>query len=217
MKRIPLVISLAAISLAVCASLVIFSKGKVDWSKTPEIIDVIKNAATILALGIGAAWAYFNFFRGRTYRPRLEPHISGKVFIVKEVPYLSIIAQLTNVGLSDVDIQRKGTAISVYLYKASFPVSKVQEVPHEPLAAFDVFELHPWIEPGELIKDERMIVIPKGEWVGVRLEIRIVSRGIEWNAASVLEHPIISTTKAEPQLGLAEKSARPLTLQEKGQ
>jgi hypothetical protein len=37
-----------------------------------EWIATIKDVAEIIAVFVGGAWAYFNYFRGRTYKPRIE-------------------------------------------------------------------------------------------------------------------------------------------------
>jgi hypothetical protein len=37
------------------------------------IVDVLQKLFTIAAIVVGGIWAYFNFFKGRTYRMRLEP------------------------------------------------------------------------------------------------------------------------------------------------
>ncbi len=42
-------------------------------------IEVLKNVCEIAAITIGGIWTYFNFFKGRTYKPRLECEVDGSV------------------------------------------------------------------------------------------------------------------------------------------
>ena len=88
------------------------------------MFEILKNVATIIAIGAGAVWAYFNFFKGRTYRSRLEPKVSGKVISRNGASYLIVTAQLKNVGLSDVRIDQKGSALRVFVYTVGERQSK---------------------------------------------------------------------------------------------
>src|SRR2546429_3204710 len=118
-KPIKIILALIAIGVVVLITLALYnyySTVTVNWSKTKDVFDVLKNVATIIAFGAGAVWAYFNFFKGRTYRSRLEPKVSGKLISRNGANYLIVTAQLKNVGLSDVRIDQKGSALRVFAY-----------------------------------------------------------------------------------------------------
>src|SRR5262245_7455367 len=41
------------------------------------VLEDAERAFTILGIVVAGIWAYYNYFRGRTYRPRLEPEITA--------------------------------------------------------------------------------------------------------------------------------------------
>src|SRR5947209_20081286 len=74
----------------------------------------LKHSAEIVAIIVGGIWAYFNYFRGRTYRPRLECNLTVKPITDRSKSFLDIVVHVKNVGLSRVKIQQEGTAVLVY-------------------------------------------------------------------------------------------------------
>ena len=53
------------------------------------------------------------------------------------------------------------------------------------------FASHQWIEPGELIDEQRLVVLPRGDYFALCLDARIVSpqrigRNKEWNAMAIV-------------------------------
>jgi hypothetical protein len=152
-----------------------------------DVLDIVDKVTKILALFIGAAWAYLNYLRGRTFKRRLEPAITGKTIRTKGVLLLSGVAQAKNVGLSKVAIQQRGTAIEVLAIvnrlSEERPALGTQDV-----AVLSVFEVHGWIEPGEVIEESFLVPVAEHpEILAFRLRLRIVSEGIEWNCDSVVE------------------------------
>ena len=65
-----------------------------------DSVEIAEKIATIAALVVGGVWAYFNFIKGRIYRPRLHPEVSGMVVVEHEQIYLHITSTITNVGNS---------------------------------------------------------------------------------------------------------------------
>lgn len=208
MKRFTLI--LIAFTLVTVILLIVlyrhYSVAEVDWDRTKTIFEVVQSACTILAILGGAAWAYFNFFKGRTYRPRLEPTLSGKFISKDGASYLVTTAQLKNVGLSRVKIKQEGSALQIFSYQIATHVSKVHELKQEYLAIFSVFEAHGWIEPNEVIEDQRFLVMPGGSSAAIRLELRIVSDGIEWNVATIVE-PILNV-EAQSRVLIKDKERK---------
>lgn len=175
----------------------------INWEQTKLVLEVVQSALTIIALFVGAIWAYFNFFKGRTYRPRLEPKISGQIITKAGANYLIITAQLKNVGLSDVKINQKGSALRLFSYEAEQEFSKVHSVAQTRLLTVGVFEQHGWIEPGETIEDQRLIALPRNELIAIQARIRLVSNRIEWNTATIIEPPALANGVTK-QLEIAE-------------
>jgi hypothetical protein len=144
------------------------------------IVDIVQKIFTIAAIIVGGIWTYFNFFRGRIYRMRLEPTVSGEVTTFDGVSHLIATMRLKNVGLSKVEIEQKGSALQVLSYDAHGGTAKVVSAAWKNLAVFPVFESHQWIEPGELIEEQRLIVIPEGVHAAFQLRLRIISHEISW-------------------------------------
>jgi hypothetical protein len=122
-----------------------------------------KDIATIIAIAVGGLWAYFNYFRKRTYKRRVECSLNVSFTRIQSQSLMVIAAQAKNVGLSRVKISQSGTALFVYMMDqeqlaATFPVS-FNWNSHD--AAFEVFTDHGWIEPGELINQPLSVKLPE--------------------------------------------------------
>src|SRR5215471_9788274 len=166
-----------------------------------KVLEDAERVFKIIAILIAGAWAYFNFFRGRTYRPRLEPSISGALSFNERNGWLVASVKLKNVGLSHVTIRQRGSALQVFTAEARTGFVRAQEMGWKRIAVFDVFAKHGWIEPGELLQEERFIGLPQVGYVAVRLDLRIVSATLirnkwwekkqppEWNATSIVMLP----------------------------
>jgi hypothetical protein len=208
MKRIskPIKIVIALITFLIVALLAIglynyYARTKVDWSKTKDFFDVLQNVVTIIAIAAGGVWGYFNFFKGRTYRPRLEPKVSGKLISQKGVHYLIVTAQLKNVGLSEVKIDQEGSGLRVFAYDVVEHTSKARSVQQSRLITLPIFKDHGWIEPGELIEDQRLVVIPDIEYVALQMSLRLVSNKIAWNSAAIIDPlPLAASSINQSQL-----------------
>jgi hypothetical protein len=53
-------------------------------------------------------------------------------------------------------------------------------------ATFSVFERHDWIESSEPIEDQLLVVLPPHQ-IAVKVELRIVARGINWYATTIVK------------------------------
>lgn len=167
-------------------------------STLSTILDVIDKAVKIIAVLIAGAWGYLNYRRGRTFKRRLEPRISGKVFRSNGAWLLCGLAQLKNVGLSEVTINQKGTAIIIDDQLLVNDVSGAPKVKNERVVVLEVFKAHGWIEPGEPIEESFLRALPEcADRAAVRLRLRIVSSGIEWNSDTIAEI-VQESAKAEP-------------------
>ncbi len=160
-------------------------------------LDQIDKGVKIVAVVIGAIWTYLNYVRGRTFKRRLEPTISGKVLPYGEMGGLMVsgTAQVKNVGLSKVDIEQRGTAIIIadmIPWASTKGLPRLKEV-HPPAGVFGIFERHRWIEPGETIEESFAVALPdRNDRACVRLRLRIVShhkifKNLEWNADAIAE------------------------------
>jgi hypothetical protein len=166
----------------------------IDLEKILNVVGIAESVLTILAILFGGIWAYFNFLKGRKFRPRLEIEISGEPFLKDDVYYIKTILKLGNVGLSNLRIEQKGSALIISSYYSPNDSSKVTDLAGSEVGTFPVFERHEWIEPNETIEEHKVITIPRSAQIALGLHLRIVSRrntirrrGIEWNEISIVE------------------------------
>jgi hypothetical protein len=157
-------------------------------SSLSAVLDIVDKVVKVAAVLIAAAWGYLNYRRGRTFKRRLEPRISGKIFFRDGTWLLCGEAELKNVGLSVVTIEQKGTAIIVDDCLVVTGEGGSSRVAQERVAVLEVFKAHGWIEPGESIKQSFLNALPsRADRVAARLRIRIVSHKTEWNDDSIAE------------------------------
>jgi hypothetical protein len=151
-------------------------------------VETVKNLCEILAIFGGAAWTYLNYFRGRTYNPRLECSIDASVEKHSGHSFLTTVVRVKNIGLSKVPIDQKGTALLIYSADLedrapSFP-SQLRW--NEPVAAFDVFAGQRWVEPAESIAESLMVDLPHGGTFTYKIALKVVSGEIWWTAESIV-------------------------------
>jgi hypothetical protein len=144
-------------------------------------IESVLKCAAILLAGI---WTYYIYVRGRVSRPRLKASISTERFIAARTEMLLLTIELQNVGTSKVPIQQKGTAVSVDLLNQ---ISTHAHVPNwRTTYVLEVFLKHGWIEPGEEITEELIFPAEQLDGHAARLNLRIVSKGKEWNFSRIV-------------------------------
>lgn len=164
-----------------------------------DIVGLTEQVMTILAIVLGGAWAYFNFIKGRVYHPRLEPRVSAVLKPGSNFKHVLINAEVKNVGLSNVPIQKEGTAIRLLALTQENYGKTGWEIDWEDrhLVTLSVFESHGWIEPGETIREQRLIPLREDGLLALKVELRIVSRGIEWNDATAIDAtPPVTSSEA---------------------
>ena len=151
-----------------------------------NIAELLQKIFTILAITIGGLWAYYNFFRGRTYKPRLEAHTKGQLFTDQRYYHLLVSSQIKNVGLSNVDIEHEGSGIRIYSYEVPTDITDIESAQWDHSGTFPVFESHRWIEPGETIEDEILLSIAQGNQRAFRAVLRVVGQKVSWKTETIL-------------------------------
>jgi hypothetical protein len=151
-----------------------------------QILANLEKAFTIVAIIVAGLWAYFNYFKGRIYRPKLKPEITGIAVPEGDQHHLLITANLTNIGISKVDLQQRGTALRIYSCHKLDGINKVKSAEWIRVATYSVFENHGWIEAGETIEEQRLVSLPIKQEIAFQFALRVVSKKIEWNATSIV-------------------------------
>lgn len=174
------------------------------------VLEDAKTISEIFAIFVGGFWAYYRFFRGRTFRPRLEFLVSASVQRTGSSSELLAYLQMKNVGLSKVEISQRGSGLRVFRSLPASPDDPTH-VRWERLVTLPVFENHAWIEPSETIKEQMLLRVVLAESTAVKCELRIVSqkrgRKIEWNECFIL--PLIANASVSPNDNTGENAMAP--------
>ena len=142
-------------------------------------LDVADKAIKALAVIVGGAWTYINYVRARTFKRKLESNISGEIFSKNSKFFVLASCRLKNVGQSVYNIQQKGTAVQAIA---------LRDEGRDIVRVCEVFKEHGWIEPGEQIEEPMVIpIVDPSTFVALKLCLRVVSEGVEWNASCILK------------------------------
>ena len=194
----PLLMILGVTALIICLY-AHYTSTTIDWTKTKEFFEALKNVAEIGAIISGGLWAYYRFFKGRTYKESLVPAVSGKFVAIGGGNYLVATLQLANVGLSYVKLTKEGTALTVFDYRPSASEKDIYSVSGQALSSFGVFESDEYLEPKEIIGEKRLIAIPGPIELAVRLDLDIRSEGgYTWRASTIVDKSSRSREELKP-------------------
>ena len=165
----------------------------VDWTRTKDFAEAFASITQSLALIAGGVWAYFKFAKGRTFRDRLTPSVSGKFVCIDDSVFLVVTMQLKNVGLSRIALDQETSSLAVFEFVPS-NTEKILRVNDSLLASFRVFrDKDRYIEPNEVVERQRLFVLPQGPSIGYQLEIEVVTdSGYAWRATTVVDKSAVA-------------------------
>ncbi len=154
---------------------------------TDQIVDVANKIIASLGLIFAGIFAYYKFVKGRIYKFRLEPNVSGEVVQKDGNKYLIATIYLKNIGISRIPIQNEGSALSLYFAEAgldSIDDPYIMEWNESiPVAIFEDVEQ---LESEESIGKKYLISLPAQVPPAIKMELRIVARGYEWTATAIV-------------------------------
>jgi len=142
--------------------------------------DIFQNLITALAIPIGAIWAYFRFFKERTYASRLQPTISGTVARRGGRIYLRASASVKNIGQSRVVLSHDYIGLRV--------LTRTSGVGNWTLyRTEDVFKEQPYVESGVTIGEPVWVEMSEQGKVALRLDLYVAeSETVGWLAREVV-------------------------------
>jgi hypothetical protein len=159
----------------------------IDWT---SILDLSEKLFRIVAIIVGALWVYSNWVRGRTFVPRLQLKLSGKVLNRGQQQQLLLVTlQVKNVGSSIVQLRSRGTGLKLVslVNDAEIEIANPSE---KKITAFTVLEkdiIHDQdaaaersiknIEPGTAINEQKLIVVNTNKYNAFRLELKVFAFG----------------------------------------
>lgn len=158
------------------------SEAQPDSSGWHQNIDSLEKLVTVLAIIVGGVWAWLKFFRGRTFRSRLELMVSAKIITSGPNRFLKATMQMKNVGLSQVKLKKDALYLDVYLIDVAKvkPEQALYRATWEEPRTFEVFQDHGWVEPGEEINDQLLFQLPESEQLACKLKLTVNSPATSW-------------------------------------
>lgn len=150
-----------------------------------DIVDVVSHIITALGTILAGGWAYFRFLKGRVFKPRLTLTANARQLRVQATDYVLSTIELSNVGLSRIDID------AATLRFCSLPgsaLAKTVSVPQRVwLDTCQVLLAHGWIESGEVLKEQHLLTLPLNHRSSILIDFRVVAHGVSFTAASIAE------------------------------
>jgi hypothetical protein len=162
---------------------------KMDINKIESISSIIKNGFTVIAIIAGGIWTFFHYFKGRTFKPRLELKISGELQNNDNSKCLITKVRLKNVGLSKLEIKQKGTGMRIISIDEVPHSNKAKRLEGNRLRTVTIFKEHEWIEPNEIIDDVQVFLLPNKS-KNILLDARVISKSIAWRAKCIASYSI---------------------------
>ena len=151
-----------------------------------DVTEILQHVFAVLAILGGGVWTYFNFIKGRTYKPTLALSIHGMIKTARDSQYLDVKVVVKNVGRAKFDISRQGTALIIW-EASPFPAQEFAfDAIWEELATYPVLEGQSWIEPSETVEDQLLIVLPAHDRVACKVEMRIAADSQVWKGATII-------------------------------
>lgn len=152
-----------------------------------DLLDILQRSFTIIAIIVGALWGYSKYFRGRTFRQRIELDVSADKFVSEKANYIIIKVQAKNVGLSKIDIDKNGADIEILSYDTFNNEPSLSCIQWEHLATVPILKNHDLIEPGEVVREQELIEIPGSPNLILKIFFRIVSNDfIQWESIFII-------------------------------
>jgi hypothetical protein len=151
-----------------------------------QLLEVGSKILTALAIVFGGGWVLFNYFAGRTHRPRLQLRVSGERVLRDGLEYLLVKTELSNVGLARVQLVKEGCTTTVYAHELPNLTTFVMEPQWVRLAAFELFRNQEFIEPSGLLIDQQLIAAPSLGGRFLKAWAHVESRNVAWNGETVI-------------------------------
>ncbi len=149
-----------------------------DLKNASYFFSILLSLAQILALAIGALFAYLKWFRGRVLNRRLEIDLQASIVSISEKPYLLISVALRNSGISSVTLLHDGTVVRIYKHQS---INQHNHIEWIWLYTSRVFDDHDWIEGSESIRDQ--VIVPLSMDPGpYKVELNVTNGKQAWKA-----------------------------------
>ncbi len=144
------------------------------------ILDIIDILFKVAAVVIGGSWTWWNYRKSRIYAQKLELQVVGTVFTRDETLYGDIRVAVKNIGATKHEVRHAGSFCELLVV--------YDDLTEKSMDLFRVFDQDHRIEPGEAMTDTLHWRIPQPfeDIVWIKLNLRVVSYGVEWLSTSLV-------------------------------
>ena len=149
-----------------------------------QYLDSAEKVFKLLAYAIGAAWVYFNYFKGRTYKQRLDTKVKATFMSPPNEDLVSVALTLKNIGLSRLEIVSRGSAIRVEAYDRADETWV--SVDAYPLPLFSDDDPIVWLEPGEALEEQCLVHLTEPIARPFRVQLLVASQRSVWDASTLV-------------------------------
>lgn len=161
-----------------------------------------------LAVVIGAAWVLMNYLRGRTHKPRLQLRVFAERVLRNKEEYLIVKTELSNVGLTRVDVRNDGCVITIYGHRLPKHLPIVMQPRWKELAHVDLYKDQKWVEPNGLLIDSNAVALPGLSDTFLKVWAHFEATTVALNATVVVP-PLAPTGSAPMTVPEDEKGKMP--------
>jgi hypothetical protein len=152
---------------------------------TKDIVDVVSKIITALATILAGGWAYYRFVKGRVFKPRLTLTAKARQLHIRTTEYVLSTIELSNVGLSRVDIDSATLRVCSLLGNA---IAETVSVPQRVwLDTCRVLLAHRWIESGEVVNEQNLLTLPLNHSSPILIDFRVVAQGVSLTVTAIAE------------------------------
>jgi hypothetical protein len=145
-----------------------------------------------LAVLFGGLWVLLNYYRGRTHTPHLQLRVFAERVLREGDEYLMIKTELSNVGLSRVDVVNKGCIVTISGHRLPKKVEFVMEPRWEELANLDLYKNQEWVEPSGLLIDSQVVPLPGLARRFLRVWVHFETTTMALNSSAIVA-PLVAT------------------------
>jgi hypothetical protein len=163
-----------------------------------DTADGLASIAQALAILVGGLWAYFKFFRGRTFARRAEVTLatSGASSSAEEVIRVDIT--LRNTGASKIELDQDLCVLYLYAATAADVRPGINVNWGEHIVITQILADHGWIEAQEVVREEVLIPLRVDDAenappVAYKIVCKVIAKrvfwrkNVQWTANAVVE------------------------------
>jgi hypothetical protein len=158
-----------------------------------DIVDIASKGVTTLATILAGGWAYYRFLKGRIFHPRLTLIVSAKRLNEGGTDYVLSRVELKNSGLSRISFEPASLRIGALTGVARTNAAALPRFAW--LGTFGVLQAHAWIDSGETLTDEHLLILPAGQTSSPTMVIvRVVADNISFSATAIADRATVEAT-----------------------